>query len=295
MESIIKELIAQYGVSGLILAFLAWQYYQNSKNIKASVSKDDINQVQENIKTSVDGQISNIKSYIVSEREVLKELIDLSGERIDNLKTHVDDRIANLSEKMDILEDQILDQPANFLETIQNREDELKKAHDQHFYKQLDAGSELFDILTHYKESVNLDHIFVGSFHNGTSSLSGVPYYKFDLVAEKFDPDYIERDVEFNHMYYNADLMKHGKLPITLIQNNKLHYTIDENGYSDLSKIDDIIYRRMRGRDIKQIALHLLKDKNGKPSGFVGGIRYNYDRIRMDQLSKCASELEKIF
>ena len=295
MESIIKELIAQYGLPGLILAFLAWQYFQNSKNIKASVSKDDIKQVQENIKTSVDGQISNIKSYIVSEREVLKELIDISGERIDNLKTHVDDRIANLSEKMDILEDQILDQPANFLETIQNREDELKKEHDQRFYKQLDAGSELFDVLTHYKESANFDHIFVGSFHNGTSSLSGVPYYKFDLIAEKFDPDHIERDVEFTHMYYNADLMKHGKLPITLIQNNKLHYTIDENGYSDLSKIDDIIYRRMRGRDIKQIALHLLRDNNGKPSGFVGGIRYNYDRIRMDQLSKCASELEKIF
>lgn len=295
MESIIKELIAQYGLPGLILAFLTWQYYQNYKSSKSNVSKDDLKQVQENIKLNVDGQIDNIKSYIVSEREVLKELIDLSGERINNLKIHVDDRIANLSEKMDLLEDQISDQPANFLETIQNREEELKKEHDQRFYKQLDAGSEMFDILVHYKETANFDHIFVGSFHNGTSSLSGVPYYKFDLIAEKFDPDNIERDVEFNHMYYNADLMKHGKLPITLIQNNKLHYTIDENGYSDLSKIDDIIYRRMRGRDIKQIALHLLRDKNGKPSGFVGGIRYNYDRIRMDQLAKCATELEKIF
>lgn len=295
MESIINTLITEYGIPGLILAFLVWQYFQLNKTSKSNVNKDDLTLVKNDIKENVEDKISNIKSYIMSEREVLKEMIDVTGERIDDLKSHVEDKIYNLSEKMDIIEEQISDQPMTIIESFKNRENTIKEEHDKMFDRQLELGSEISDILTQYRTYANFDHIFLGSFHNGTSNLSGIPYYKFDLIAEKFSPDKIDRDIEFAHMYYNADLMKHGKLPITLIQNNKLHYVIDKDGYSDLSKIDDIIYRRMCGRNIKQIALHLLRDKTGKPMGFVGGVKYNYDRLHMDMLSKCASELEKLY
>lgn len=294
MESIFSTLIAEYGLSGVILAFLIWQYYQNAKN-KPNISRDDLTGLRNDIKTNMDEKINNISSYITSEREVLKEMIDLTDGRIDDLKGNIEDKISNLSDKIDNLDSQITKQPTNLIEHIRTHEKEMKAEHDRLFDRQLELGSEISDILIKYRTLTNFDHIFLGSFHNGTSSLSGVPYYKFDLIAEKFSPDKIDRDIEFAHMYYNADLMKHGKLPITLIQNNRLHYVIDENGYSDLSKIDDIIYRRMCGRNIKQIALQLLRDKTGKPMGFVGGVKYNYDRIHMESLSNCAEKLESLY
>lgn len=294
MESIFSTLIAEYGLSGVILAFLIWQYYQNAKN-KPNISRDDLTGLRNDIKSNIDEKITNITSYITSEREVLKEMIDITDGRIDDLKENIDDKISNLVDKIDNIDNQITHQPDNLIESIKSHEREMKEKHDKLFDRQLELGSEISDILLNYRILINFDHIFLGSFHNGTSSLSGVPYYKFDLIAEKFSPDKIDRDIEFAHMYYNADLMKHGKLPITLIQNNKLHYVIDENGYSDLSKIDDIIYRRMCGRNIKQFALHLLRDKSGNPTGFVGGVKYNYDRIHMESLSKCAEKLESLY
>lgn len=295
METIISGLISNYGIPGLILAFLIWQHYQNKQYNKNNANKEDLKTVQDNIKTNLNGQIDNINSYIKHEREVLKEMIGITETKIDDLRDHVEGKISNLEDKIDNMEDRIDEQPMNMIDIMQTRAAIMKEEHDKMFDKQIELGSEIHDILNLYRASINSDHIFLGSFHNGTSSLSGVPYYKFDLIAERFSPDRINRDVEFAHMYYNADLMKHGKLPITLIQNNKVHYIIDENGKSELSEIDDIIYRRMRGRDIKQIALHLLRDKMGKPSGFVGAVKYDYKELNIDELSNCAKALEKIY
>ena len=73
-------------------------------------------------------------------------------------------------------------------------------------------------------------------------------------------------------------------------------YTIDENGNSPLADIDDIIYRRMCGRHIKQLALALLRDpSDGMPSGFVGCVRYDYEKIDLHELSECGHELENIY
>lgn len=295
MESLWNTLISQYGVSGLILGFLIWQYVQNKKHNQQNVNKNDLNIVQDNIKNNLNGQIDNINSYIRQEREVLKEMIGITETKIDDLRDHVEDKISNLSDKIDNMEERIDEQPMNMVDLMQARAAIIKEEHDKMFDKQIEIGSEIHNILNIYRASTNSDHIFLGSFHNGTSSLAGVPYYKFDLIAERFSPDKISRDVEFAHMYYNADLMKHDKLPITLIQNNKVHYVIDENGKSELSEIDDIIYRRMCGRDIKQIALHLLRGTNGKPTGFVGIVKYDYQNLNLDELALCAKDLEKLY
>ena len=74
-----------------------------------------------------------------------------------------------------------------------------------------------------------------------------------------------------------------------------MHYIIDENGKSELSEIDDVIYRRMIGRDIKQLAVHVIRDEKGKPTGFVGCTRYDYESIDLSELKTCAKELEIIY
>lgn len=288
MEAFFNTLLSEYGLSGVIIGLLIWQTIQSFKNNKSNISKDDLKEAQDLIKNNVEGQINNIKDYIESEREVLKEMIDLSDTKLEMWKDHVDT-------KLELMDNRISAQSQTILNDIQSREEKIIEEHDKMFDLQIELGPQLHEVLAKSRKLINADHIFLGSFHNGTSSLSGVPYYKFDLIAERFRPDKVHRDVEFAHMYYNADLMKHDKLPITLIQNGQVHYTIDENNNSALSKIDDIIYRRMIGRDIKQIALNILKDSNGKPSGFVGCVRYDYDNMDLIELTNCARNLEQLY
>ena len=146
-----------------------------------------------------------------------------------------------------------------------------------------------------YKVKMNAHHVFLGSFHNGTTSLSGIPYCKFDIIAENYSPDVVERDIEYAFIYKDADILRHNKLPITLLNESMVHYVINEDGTSKLSEADDIIYRRMVGRDIKQLAIHITRDGEGKPSGFVGCTRYDYEKIDTAELALCAKELEIIY
>jgi hypothetical protein len=124
------------------------------------------------------------------------------------------------------------------------------------------------------------------------SSITGIPYYKFDIIAERFRPDKVDRDIEFAFMYKDADLLRHDLLPSELVQKGVVHYTIDPDGTSVLEEIDNIIYRRMVGRDIKQLAVSILCDPTGTPSGFVGCVRYDYEKIDLFELKECGRELE---
>ena len=99
----------------------------------------------------------------------------------------------------------------------------------------------------------------------------------------------------FAFMYKDAELLRHDMLPSEVVQQGVVHYIIDENKNSDLEDVDDIIYRRMVGRGIKQLAISLLHDPTGMPSGFVGCVRYDYEKIDLTELRECGMELEQIY
>ena len=172
---------------------------------------------------------------------------------------------------------------------------DAKKLHKKQFADRLKLGPQLHKTLNLFRSRINADHIFIGSFHNGNESLTGIPYYKFDIIAERFRPDKVARDIEFAFMYKDADLLRHDMLPQEVVQNNTVHYIIDKDGNSPLKDIDDIIYRRMVGRDIKQLAISLLREPNGSASGFVGCVRYDYEDIDLKELRECGDELELIY
>lgn len=167
-----------------------------------------------------------------------------------------------------------------------------RETHTKQFKDRIKLGPQLHKTLNHYRTRVNADHIFIGSFHNGNESITGIPYYKFDIIAERFRPDKVERDIEFAFMYKDADLLRHDLLPSEVVQRGTVHYIINEDGSSELEDIDNIIYRRMIGRDIKQLAISILRDPSGTPSGFVGCVRYDYDNIDLYELADCGRELE---
>lgn len=258
MTEIVK-LVTELGSFGLLVCLAGWIIYTYIKNSsKASKEKEELKQM-------FDSCINDIKTSI-----------GIINKRVDGLELSIQ-TIKNISTQSVII-------------NKGKTEDHTKQ-----FLDRLKLGPQLHKTLNTFRARINSDHIFIGSFHNGNESLTGIPYYKFDIIAEKFRPNKVERDIEFAFMYKDADLLRHDLLPTKVVQEGCVYYTIDKDGNSELADVDDIIYRRMVGRDIKQLAVSLLRDPSGTPSGFVGCVKYDYDPIDVKELQECSTELENVY
>ena len=292
MEQVISELIAQWGTFGLIVVLVGFIIYDY---IKKNTSKKDVTA------PSI-GTTGCLKGDLVLDR--LNDIKDSINIKIDGVSANID----AINTKVECLEDKFdskihsLEKEVNKIPTlnIQKLEENAmvkKQVHCKQMDDVLKLGPKLYDILDDYIPKINCTHIFIGSFHNGMESITGIPYYKFDLVVERFNiNDHDERDHEFAPVYKDADLLRYGKLPLALVQNKTLHFTIDDDNNSELFNLDDIIVRRMIGMGIKQIALQLLCDSSNRPSGFLGCVKYdNNEAINIKELQRCAQELENIY
>ena len=255
MSDIVK-LVTELGSFGLLLGLAGWIIYTYIKDNPRNHTKTALD-----VKNVIDDSIKDIK-----------ESINSISERVTGLEKNI-----------------------NNLPVVPTNDTPVKPSHPKQFLDRLKLGPQLHKTLNNFRNRINADHIFIGSFHNGNESITGIPYYKFDIIAERFRPDKVDRDIEFAFMYKDADLLRHDLLPSEVVQRGVVHYIIEENGDSALADIDNIIYRRMRGRDIKQLAISLLRDPEGTPSGFVGCVRYDYDEIDLHELRDCGLELENVY
>ena len=278
MEGIVSEIITQWGTLGVLILFAIWIIYSGIKDGFKSGKKGD-----------------NQKSSQIDSGTLLMNKISDQIDRLEDKVDRLDINSNNINNRLIVVETKIANQPQVFAQHMSKIQMDNVAAHNKMIEDQMKLGPELHKILGEYKDKMKAHHIFLGSFHNGTTSLSGIPYCKFDLIAEKFSPEDVERDIEYAFIYKDTDILRHNKLPITLLNENMVHYIIDENKNSELSEVDDVIYRRMVGRDIKQLAIHITRDEKGKPSGFVGCTRYDYEDLDLSELKTCAKELELIY
>lgn len=267
MADIVK-IVSELGSMGLLLCIAGFVIYHYIKNApKASKEREEL------------------KTAFVSAIERLNSKLDTS---ITMLSSRISSVESNLALVKSEIKSEIVAADTAAIAA-------LRPSHPKQFLDRLKLGPQIHKTLNTFRARINADHIFIGSFHNGNESITGIPYYKFDIIAERFRPDKVDQDIEFAFMYKDADLLRHDLLPSEVVQMGMVHYTIDENGYSALADIDDIIYRRMIGRGIKQLAVQLLRDPSGTPSGFVGCVRYDYDKIDLQELKDCGSELENVY
>lgn len=265
MESI-ASLVTEVGSFGVLLALAGFIIYNHFKN---------------NPKKEI--SINELKATLEMNTAEIKGSIKGLDNRISNLERNVTNDMTAFNKRMENIENCSKNTSID------------RASHTKQFADRLKLGPQLHKTLNTFRSRVNADHIFIGSFHNGNESLTGIPYYKFDLIAERFRPDKVYRDLEFAFMYKDADLLRHDSLPQEVVQNTTVHYIIDKDGNSPLADIDDIVYRRMLGRDIKQLAVSLLRDPAGTPSGFVGCVKYDYEDIDLTELRECGIELEQIY
>lgn len=274
MDSIISQVIAEWGLYGLILLGFGYIIWDNWKTNKTK--KNDNNQIITAV-NSMGGKIDN-----------LHDKIKLVDEKVDEFKSQVDTKISMVEEKIDQV-------PSNQIQQLDDRDVNKQKAHLKQLDDLMKLGPKLHRIIQTANNNIGSDHIFVGSFHNGNSSLSGIPYYKFDIIAERFSPVKVSQDCEFAHMYKDSDILRYDMLPSLLVQQGTIYFDIPEDGDISMSNFDDIIWRRMRGRGIRQIALRLTRDSKGSPSGFVGVVKYDHNKLNLEHLEICGRDLEEIY
>ena len=274
MDNVIGEILSTWGTVGILIVVFGYMAWDNWKAMRDRKSNND--KAMTGIEL-LSGKIDNINTSI--------KLVD---QKVETVKEQFDEKIKDI-------ESQIHDIPKNNSAHI----DKIKaEGHTLHL-KQLDdlmkLGPKLHKIIKDANDKIGSDHIFVGSFHNGNSSLSGIPYYKFDIIAERFSVDKVEQDTEFAHMYKDADILRYDTLPVLLVQQGQVYFDVPESGENEMEGYDDIIWRRMKGRGIRQIALRLTRDSKGSPSGFVGVVKYNHDELKLNYLDDCGRELEEMY
>ena len=257
----IITIVTELGSFGLILCLAGFIIFSYIKNKNVNAGKNDIKDI-------IDTSLSDIKASI----------------------NNINIRVAGLEKSIIDIQSSSINVPV-----VNEPKDDIKTSHSKQFLDRLKLGPNIHASLRNFCNRINVDHIFVGSFHNGNESITGIPYYKFDIIAERFAKNKVEDDIEFAFMYKDADLLRHDLLPSEVVQQGTVHYTIDENENSYLEDVDDIIYRRMVGRGIKQLAVSLLHDPTGMPSGFVGCVKYDYDEMDLNELRECGKELENIY
>ena len=203
--------------------------------------------------------------------------------------------ITMLTRRVDGLEEEVRSTPKSVINEIVTKQDEDRASHRRDLINQVSIAPKIHKILGAYRDRINCDHIFMGQFHNGSSSLSGIPYYKFDIIAEKFKPGSNTADVSFAAHYHNVNLLEHNLLPIMLIQNGYVYYRINNDENDDMLDIDEVLYRRMVGRGIKQFAMNIITDKEGNPTGFIGCIDFSFDELNFKELQNCVKEIESLY
>lgn len=278
MDQVIKTMLESWGLAGAILIGLGYLIYIRIKDVK------DHSKNTKSIEKSIDNLSQKVDDKFV-----------VTNERIDNINDKVDNNHLLVQKQFEAMEEALANQPNTIMSQIADKQTADESDHQKKFLDQLANASKFNRILGSYIKSIGCDHIFVGNFHNGSMSLTGIPFCKYDLVAEKFKPGYRDQDVEFSPIYKNANIYNHGDLPIFLVQNKYVYFRINEDQSSDLEDVDDILYRRCVGRGIKQIMIHMLYDKGGNPFGFVGCVDYDYDDLNVMELAQCAKELELIY
>jgi DNA repair exonuclease SbcCD ATPase subunit len=282
MDAIGLELYREWGLFGLVIIVCAFIIYD--KFFKSKPNKD--NTLNELIIDSFDSMKENIN-----------DKIDGIDKRIDKMDNRIDKMDTQVNEKFTDLEIKVRDLPTQNVRLFSQRNQEIEefnsKLHSKAIEDIMKLGPKIYDLLNDFCVKINCTHLFIGSFHNGSTDLLGFPYIKMNIIREAYHPnEMVKEDHPFAPVYKDCDLSLLGKLPSLLVQKKMLYFNV-ENLESTIFKYDSLIGRRMLGMGIKQIALYgLFEDE--KISGFIGCVRYDDTPMAIDELKVCVKELELV-
>lgn len=262
MTDFSEVLISQWGIAGLFVAaagYIIWDSYrQNTRN-----------------------------------KRILEEkIIDISE------KEAVDNQLSTLAEKVDALADSQLKFQKDVSQKIATIEDKMNGMTKDEELERLKSVTKIapsiHTIIQNAIPTTKADHILVGLLHNGTKSITGIPFIRTTIIAEKYFPIKNPTDTELSGLYKNEDIMLHNKLPEAIIQNPYIDISITEDGHSEMENLDIITFRRMLQKNIKRIIFKAIRDSHNMVMGFLCAYSFDYD-LDIDAIESTAETLEQMY
>lgn len=291
MDTIGLELYREWGLFGLVIIVCGYILYDKFfKSNNKDKEPNKVNSGVDIIKTSLDTFKDNLSDKI----DNVYDRIDIMEEKIDNKIEILEEKFNNEIKDLNV---KVRDLPNQNIKLFSQRNQELEDFNNNLHTKAIEdimrLGPKIYDLLNDACVKINCTHLFIGSFHNGSSDLYGFPYIKMNIIREAYHPDeMVKEDHPFAPVYKDCDLNLLGKLPSLLIQKKMIYFNVDDLG-SDIFKYDSLVGRRMLGMGIKQIAIFgLFEDE--KISGFIGCVRYDDKPININQIEICVKDLEAL-
>ena len=172
MEDVAARYISGWGPLGLLIVFAIYIIYNHIKSALDSKSND--NKEYKNITHDTDILITQMSSL----KESIRTSVDTINLRIDGLKDNFNQKHEVLNKRLVNLADKVKNQPSEFISSIEDYNIKSRNEHNAKLLKQIEIGPLLHRIMGRYLDIINCDHIVIGAFHNGTSSLGGILYLK---------------------------------------------------------------------------------------------------------------------
>lgn len=153
------------------------------------------------------------------------------------------------------------------------------------------------DVLRSALSETRADHIALGLLHNGTQTLSGVPYIKFGVVLEKYKPTQYPDDLEMVDLYKDDDITKYDKLPAAIIQEGTVMFNIgDQDSGCRLDDLDSKIYNQCIKQDIRQLAFTTIIDTStGMCTGCLIAYSFTSKPLDIQALENAADIIQGIY
>lgn len=265
MNEIILELISQFGISGIILVLVGYVAYDRYKlNTSKQAGEDDASLNRGLIK-QVNDKIDSIQDHQKEFEEQTAEIRKAISNRLDKIENTL----------IKIKDPHPADMEAKVLTTLSERYPMIHK------------------ILGNAVDNIGCDHIAIAHVHNGMKGITGIPFIKASVVAERYDPVKNPHDIELGSRYQNEDLMRHDLLPASVIQKDYLCFEVYEN--SPLQEVDIFLHQRCLRRGIKSIAFHALKSHKGFIFGFLVCYSLTSKRLNESEIKQTAALLEEVY
>lgn len=255
--------VAQWGVSGVMMiaaGYILWESWKKNKEAEKwfrdkASTADFRNNTNEDLKT-----ILTKVDQLAEDQALFRKMI---SDRVDQLSAKIENTNAD--------------------------EEELR----------LDAIAEISPVIhtllqTHI-DDCNADHLMVALLHNGTKSLCGVPYIKFDVIAEKFYPIRNPQDTEMATIYKDEDIMSHNQLPAAILQNPRVCFDIENDTVNPLDQLDTVLFHKVVKRGIKHIAFEAIRDVYGRADGFVCAYSFKEEKMDLSAFSDATKTIESVY
>lgn len=265
MENFASTIIQTYGIFGVIILLIGGGIY--------FIWKDHRN--------NWGAKIDSLKGELKGDMKTIQGSMDNVDRKVDLINEKLTHRMDKIEHKIDV--------------DSNSYQEHIKVTKEQTTGMMLKGmGGEMSSALKKACHEADCDHIFLGSFHNGTADLRGIHYCKFDIMIDEFrDPLHLRKtDIEFRPLYKDENILAYGDLPYAVVHAGKYKFNIENK---ELLELSDTLYRRCIGREVKQLALCVLYDKEGLPMGFIGAVSYIKREIDVKTLELCAREIENIY